>query len=389
METWVNEAITSPQPQLLQNNTLDALGPTSDMGINPRSESVDSGVELASCGTPCQVSSSSASTETDSPMLQSEGLTPALSQSPVLSSPVPSSCSSLSSPCLCSSTAEEESSTVHLKVERALRKAVSRNWKSIDESAVQQPRASFLPKRHTSELVRCPRSQSFDTKRRFDPSVPLKQMSDMEQCILSSDEQKSKGLDVKGKKLSPGLFYLEQVCQMLEKVAREQMRSQAFQIETDALWEHEETEAPETCQTDSTAVEEDQSFSQLVEHTEQDSNQPRQQKTRHFRQRSASDTTFAALNLKKLNANHRGQLLSTNDLLESVEEDSRTAEETTKEKSNKAARNWRAKLGALRRTESTVSDTKSQQMQSTMKNSTRRRLSQIFRRNKENKDQLV
>lgn len=192
METWVNEAITSPQPQLLPNNTLDALGPTSDMGINPRSESVDSGVELSSCGTPCRVSSSSASTETDSPVLQSEGLPPALSQSPVLSSPVPSSRSSLSSPCLCSSAAEEESSTLHLKVERALRKAASRNWKSTDESAVQQPRASFLPKRHASELVRCPRSQSFDAKRRFDPAVPLKQMSEVEQCILSSDEQKSK-----------------------------------------------------------------------------------------------------------------------------------------------------------------------------------------------------
>lgn len=29
---------------------------------------------------------------------------------------------------------------------------------------------------------------------------------------------------------------------MLEKVAREQMHSQAFQMDTNALWEHEETE---------------------------------------------------------------------------------------------------------------------------------------------------
>lgn len=59
---------------------------------------------------------------------------------------------------------------------------------------------------------------------------------------------------------------------------------------------------PETCQTDSTAVEEDQSCSQPTESAaaEQDSNRPQQPKNRHFRQRSASDTTFASLNLSKL-----------------------------------------------------------------------------------------
>lgn len=190
METWVNEDRASPQLQLLQD-TMDSLVPTSDMGINPRSESVDSGVELASCGTPCPASSSSASTEMDSLMLQSEGLIPAsTSQSPVLSSPAPSSSSSSSSPCLCPSTAEEYSSSLHQKVERALRKADSRNWKSMDEPVVRQPRASFLPKGHASELVRCSRSQSFDTRRRFDPSVPLKQMSNLKQSFLSPEEQR-------------------------------------------------------------------------------------------------------------------------------------------------------------------------------------------------------
>lgn len=51
------------------------------------------------------------------------------------------------------------------------------------------------------------------------------------------------GSDLKEeKKLSPGFFYLEQVCQMLENLAREQMRSQGLLMETDALWEHEEAE---------------------------------------------------------------------------------------------------------------------------------------------------
>ncbi|XP_013859289.1 uncharacterized protein si:dkey-106l3.7 isoform X2 [Austrofundulus limnaeus] len=369
METWVNEDRLSPQTQLLQD-TMDSLVPTSDMGINPRSESVDSGVELASCGTPCPASSSSASAEMDSLMLQSEGLILAsMSQSPVLSSPVPSSCSSSSSPCLCPSTAEEDPTSLRLKVERALRKADSKNWRSMDEPVVRQPRASFLPKQHASELMRCSRSQSFDTRRRFDPSVLLKQMLDMKQSFISTEGQSL------------------EVCQRLENLAREQMRSQGLLMETDALWEHEEAEAPESCQTDSTAAEEDQSSSQLVERAEQVSSQPQQQKSRHFRQRSASDTMFAALHLKKLNANHRGQLLSTNDLLERVE-DEETVQEETKERSNKAFRNWRAKL-PLRRTESAASDTKSQQMQFSERTSARRRLSKLFRRNKGNKEHLV
>ncbi|XP_017266000.1 uncharacterized protein si:dkey-106l3.7 [Kryptolebias marmoratus] len=367
MEEWVNEDRTSPQPRLLRDNTLDALGPPSDMGINPRSESVDSGVELASCGTPCRATSSS-----DSPTPPGEGFAPALaSQSPFLSSPVASCCSSSSSPSLCPTGAEEEPAALHLKVKRALLKADSRHWKSTDKAAIRQPRASFLPKRHASELARCPRSQSFDTRRRFDPSEWLRQMSDLEQRSESAV-----GLGVtEEKRLSPGLFYLEQVCQMLEEVARQQLRGQAPRAESAALREDEGAETPETCQTDSTAAEEDRPASLQVPSA------PQQPKSRHFRQRSASDTTFAALHLKKLNASHRGQLLSTNNLLERVEEDSRR-EEATKERSHKAFKNWRVKLAALRRTESSVSDIKSQQVEPSEKSSARRRLSQLFRRKK-------
>lgn len=42
--------------------------------------------------------------------------------------------------------------------------------------------------------------------------------------------------------MSPGLCYLEQVCQMLEEIARKQMRSRAIQTEMDALREHENME---------------------------------------------------------------------------------------------------------------------------------------------------
>lgn len=43
-----------------------------------------------------------------------------------------------------------------------------------------------------------------------------------------------------GKGLSPGLCYLEQVCQMLEDIAKKQMHSQALQKELDALGKQEE-----------------------------------------------------------------------------------------------------------------------------------------------------
>lgn len=42
--------------------------------------------------------------------------------------------------------------------------------------------------------------------------------------------------------MSPGLIYLEQVCQMLEETARKQMRDRALQMERDALQEHQEME---------------------------------------------------------------------------------------------------------------------------------------------------
>lgn len=45
-----------------------------------------------------------------------------------------------------------------------------------------------------------------------------------------------------GKGLSPGLSYLEQVCQMLEEVARQQMHNQALQMDTNAPREHQDTE---------------------------------------------------------------------------------------------------------------------------------------------------
>lgn len=44
------------------------------------------------------------------------------------------------------------------------------------------------------------------------------------------------------KGLSPGLSYLEQVCQMLEEIARQQMHNRALQMGMEALREHQDAE---------------------------------------------------------------------------------------------------------------------------------------------------
>lgn len=104
---------------------------------------------------------------------------------------------------------------------------------------------------------------------------------------------------------------------------------------------------PHICQNNSADSQEDKPS---LENAKQVPSEPPQQKSRHFRQRSASDTTFSKLHLskasftsgyffslfleneplvnsqfafvaEKLNRNSRGQQLSTNNLREIEEED--------------------------------------------------------------------
>ncbi|XP_022072015.1 uncharacterized protein si:dkey-106l3.7 [Acanthochromis polyacanthus] len=385
METWLSEGNPlCPDSEWSGSNAEDSPMPSPE---NLRSESVDSGVETASC----DMSSPAASTDNAEMDLFTPRLTPAsTSQSPILLSPAPSSSSS-SSPHLCLSRAEKNpTEALHSKLEQALQRTDSRQLKenpkplTVEEVLNRRPRASFLPKRHASELVRGQRSGSFGLRRTVNPSVPVRQMSDVcrrPQSALSYDKPRSE----EGKELSPGLNYLEQVCQMLEEIARQQMHSRALQTEMDALCEDQDTQVPDTCQSDSTAAEEDVASCQRLEPTENTEQNPSEPQRRrdlpygHFRQRSASDTTLAALHLGRLKADCRGQHLSAHDLLEEEEEDPEN-QESTKTDTSKSSKTWRLKIASLRREQSTASDSKGQQMQSSEKNSARRRLSQLFRR---------
>ncbi|XP_049460760.1 uncharacterized protein si:dkey-106l3.7 isoform X3 [Epinephelus fuscoguttatus] len=403
MEAWVSDGDLCLEPEWVRNNDEDLPTPSSDVGTNLRSESVDSGVETASSvtsfpPTPCSISTDNAEMEAFTP--EREGLTPAsTSQSPVLSSPVPSPPPS-SSPQLLPRRPQEDSTALHLKVEQALQKTDSLRQKkkteplTVEEVLRRRPRAPFLPKRHTSELVRGQRSESFILRRTDHPSVLLRQMSDTcrRPMSMGADMQlaqmRSEDLGEEARTgMSPGLRYLEDMCQMLEKIAREQMHSRVLQMEMDTLQEHEDMEvsqAPDTCQGDSDAAEEDLTSCQSLGNTEseeQTSSVPQQRKEfhyGHFRKRSASDTNLSKMHLRNLDADCRGQHMSTTDLMEEVEEEYEK-QESGKEATHKKNKNWRLKFGSWSKQDSGLRDEKGQQMQSFERNSARRRLSQLFK----------
>ncbi|XP_068429951.1 uncharacterized protein si:dkey-106l3.7 isoform X2 [Clinocottus analis] len=391
LEAWVTEGGQCPETAWLGNNDEDLPTPSSDDGTNLRSESVDSGVETASSvmslpATPCSVSTDAA---------EIDRLTPAsTSQSPVFSSPVLPSSSSLH---LRPNRAQVDSTALHLKVERALQKTDSKHLKNhrepltVDEVLSRRPQPSFGPKRHASELVRGQRSPSSALARTVNPSVPRRQMSEMHRrplstgCDMRPAQTRSEDLGEQEKtRLSPGLFYLEQVCQMLEEIARKQMHSRATQMETNALQEPPNTEVADTCQSDSNAAEEELSNCQSLENIESaEHSEPPPQRdypNRHFRQRSASDTNISTPHRRKMQTDCRGQHLSIDDLLEKDEED-HEKQGSEKEATN-SKRNWKMKFNSLKIGESAVRDTNGQQMQSSERNSARRRLSQMFRRKK-------
>lgn len=179
METWVTDD-TSPDSEWFQRNAKDPPTPSSEMETNGRSESVDSGVETASCDTCFRATSSFASTE-----IEGEDLTPALtSQSPVFSSPKPTCCPS-SSPLLCSSSTQKDSTASHLKLEQVSQRTDSMyskgNSKPLtpEEMLSRRPQASFPIKRHTSELVRGQRSDRLDGRRTVSPPVSIQPKSEM------------------------------------------------------------------------------------------------------------------------------------------------------------------------------------------------------------------
>ncbi|KAM3600022.1 uncharacterized protein V6R79_015929 [Siganus canaliculatus] len=404
MEAWVAEGGQSSDSEWLGNNGEDPPTPSSDLETNLRSASVDSGVETASsdmsfAATSCSVSTDNTEIEAFTPERVSAGASS--SQSPAPSSPLPLSASSLS-PQRSLSVSRGGSAALYNKVEQALQRTDCRPLRDSkrltgNDVFLRQRPASFQLREDVPELVRGgQRSESFDSRRMVNQSASTRISRTRPMSMIYDKKTHQASSEVLGeevdKRLSPGLYYLEQVCQMLEEIARQQINNQALPEEK-SLQEHpdmEESEVPDVCLSDLKAADEEgvsscQRF-EMTESVEPSSSKSQQQKNphhRHFRQRSLSDTSVAMMHVGKLNADCRGQHLSTDDLLEKLNEN-HEEQEFKKEEMNKT-NNWnfkqRFKIGSLRRVEPAVTDTKSQQMQSAEKNSARRRLSQLFRRN--------
>ncbi|XP_036070373.1 uncharacterized protein si:dkey-106l3.7 [Oryzias melastigma] len=376
MEVWVHEDRTPLEPETLEDNVNDSPTPSSNMETNPCLESADSGVETASCDTPCSILSTD-DAEFDLLTQQREDPSPApTSRSPVLSSPAVSFSTSSSS-LQCHSKIKEGSTKV--KVEQVLQRSVSKHTKYLNEIPSPRPRASFQATRRASD-VQCQRSESMGQRRRGYSPVPIIKKTEGERrrpVSMACDLARSEDRIVEDKKdLSPGLWYLEQVCQLLEDLAQKRMNNQA--VQTDSV-------SKEGIQDDSTGAETIRPSCKNLENKENTdaSSDTKKPKTRHFRQRSASDTTLAAMHLKKLDPSFRTQQQkSTSNLLAAVSEDCE-AQDLMTEGSTKRNKFPKLKGLSLHRGHFAVSSTRSQQMQPSEKSTVVRRLSQVFRRKKQ------
>ncbi|KAI7793113.1 uncharacterized protein LOC130546313 isoform X2 [Triplophysa rosa] len=204
---------------------------------NIKSESEDSGFETVSTISPCHSHQVSQLTDHGSP---EDDVQP--------SSPAPSVCSSSSS---CVSLGSVAPRNTCLKVEQALRRTeqtsghVTRKGPQHQmESRVPAPRyrcntASFPTSCHTNNFREHHR---FSRPRRIHSQPPDHKKAELYRKHwnrLGFEEAEQRRLD----KLSPGLLYLEQVCRMLENIAKLQQQNHNLQKEVENLKsQHAETE---------------------------------------------------------------------------------------------------------------------------------------------------
>lgn len=143
----------------------------SSPSTNLRSESVDSGVEMASADTSFHATSSPVSTDNT----ELDGFTPERASDPsLLSCPSPPN---PFSPCLSPGGAQDHSALLHQRVEAALERSHSKRLKNKPEcltAAEIHRRQSRAHQRHQAESTRGQRSDRFDLRRMFNPSEPMR-----------------------------------------------------------------------------------------------------------------------------------------------------------------------------------------------------------------------
>ncbi|XP_077099140.1 uncharacterized protein LOC143750146 isoform X2 [Siphateles boraxobius] len=297
LESWVTEGNSDLHYQ--SGHGVDILDSVSRHSVplsSVKSESEDSGFETFST-TPCHSHQCSALTsDASNPGF---GSTVDHVQS---SSPSPSICSSSSS---CVSLGSVAPKTC-LKVEQALRRTEPPSWR---KSLHQMERGA------TGPLYRC-NTDCFPTKchptssrphhkfarpRRThsQPSDPKK--AELYRKILKHDQHWppldsqlvfADGDQYRLDKLSPGLLYLEQVCRMLENIAKLQQQNHTLHKELEILKSQHAENKCVSFHKEEISDPASQSL-QILGHEDPDSGSSRLKESMGFRHRSVSDTQAA------------------------------------------------------------------------------------------------
>ncbi|KAK6305383.1 hypothetical protein J4Q44_G00241630 [Coregonus suidteri] len=435
LEIWVTESgppntISDPQEGVAlegqweggdSGDSLTLSGTTSmsksDVGTLVRSDTEDSGMEITSSeaslpsSPPSVCMGNTAIDPVSTTSFRDEDGLPSTSPpcSPVLS--LPSSCSS-SSLSLCLRTRaqghRELAAVMHRNVEQALRKTdAGGRWqvlRPVDRGAAprRQCHMASLPSMHpVTHIQRAGhRSASAGLRRTVSLSVVDEQastellqhrggLSPHHNTLPAQTDTEIRQKDVcEGayEGLTPGLGYLEHVCRMLEEIARLQMHNQRLQVEMEALQEQQESRNSEHNHCDCKAAEEGGRSSNerrldakdYVEDLPCQSSQNNSNMHQHFRRRSASDTRLMVGYLRKVKEESGRRYLSIEDLLEQPEDDKKQEKEGPGKKEQQSRiKTWKLKIGSLRRE---TTEKTSQQIHSSVKKASGRRLGQLFRR---------
>ncbi|XP_061554832.1 uncharacterized protein si:dkey-106l3.7 [Phycodurus eques] len=361
MEAWVAEQ--SPDPQLLEDipEGSPARSSFSSSGLekNVRTESVDSGVEIASTDTFFPTSSLSTDMAEMDSFASGKGNDSYMEFSSIRSASLPSylSLPDFSQPT--SPSRVQRYAVFNQKVKQALLRSESRRL-SEAHAADQHFQTASL---HSPAMLR---SESFGSLNPASPSVPAWPISEMSKQMLPSTSRMELMQDhgeVASTGLSPGFRYLEQVCQMLEDIAKEQLANGGYHVD------RADSQACNSCQSS------DQPLSfhgPRLEHFSKKKKLLKESPFGNFRQRSASDTS---IHLRNLNLGFSRQQMSTFNLLDKQAKDTNIQEDIAP----KGKKNRKIKIVSQKRGESSLPDRNSQMMQSSERNTARRHLSQLFK----------
>ncbi|XP_077352707.1 uncharacterized protein LOC144001925 [Festucalex cinctus] len=337
MEAWVAEQ--SPDPELLEDIPKEPPSlSSSGLGKNVRAESVDSGVETASTDIAEMDSFASGVAHDNYIPFSSAG---SASLPPY---PTPPAVSQPTSP-----SRLQGSVVFNSKLRQALKRSESRR-QSEPHGDDQCVRAAS---RHRTSMMR---SESFGSWKSVRPSVPGWHRSRMEPMQGSRE--------VFSTDLSPGLRYLDQVCQIWEDIAKQQLANGGYHVER--------AQDSSSCQSLG------QPLSFYKAKLESLSNKHKQLKDfsyGHFRQRSASESVITSTHPQKFDLGSREQQMSTFNLLDNKTKDNKIQGDIA----HRSYKNWKIKHVSLKRNESGLQNTNDQLIQSLDRNAARRHLSQMFR----------